>query len=78
MPSQSQKRKDDDLVPKEEPERPTKRLRGQKPAIPSPNNMPAWEPLSIDNDLESGKPNVPRRIDRASPIKLFQLFFTDK
>ena len=40
--------------------------------------MPVWEPLSIDNDLESGKPNVPYRIDRASPIELFQLFFTDK
>ena len=71
MPSQSQKRKDDDLVPKEDPERPIKRPRGQKPDIPPPNEMPAWEPLSINNDLESGKPNVSRRTNRASPIELF-------
>ena len=73
MPSQT--RKDDNLIPKDRPE-PAKRQRGQKPDIPSPNNMPPWDLLVIDNDLEHGKPNLPASVDRASPFDLFNLFFT--
>ena len=36
------------------------------------------DPLPIDNDLERGEPNVPRRINRSSPTELFELLFTDK
>ena len=74
----SQKRKDDDLVPKDVPVRPAKRLRGQAPVIPPPNDMPAWEPLPINNCLERGKPNLPRSVNRSNPIELFKLFFTDE
>ena len=74
----SRKRKDDDLVPKDAPERPAKRVRGQAPAIPPPTAMPAWEPLPIDNDLDRGKPKLPHNINRSNPIELFKLFFTDE
>ena len=74
----SQKRKDDDLVPKDVPERSAKRPKGQTPVIPPPNDMPAWEPLAIANDLERGKPNLPRNVNRSNPIELFKLFFTDE
>ena len=74
----SQKRKDDDLVPKDVPVRPAKRPRGQAPVISSPNDMPAWEPLPINNCLECGKPNLPRSVSRYNPIELFKLFFTDE
>ena len=74
----SQKRKDDDLVPKDAPERPAKRFRGEAPVIPPPNDMPAWEPLPINNNLEYGKPNLPHGVNRDNPIELFKLFFTDE
>ena len=79
----SQKRKDDDLVPKDtKPERPAKRSKGsqqqQQPQIPPPNVLPNWDPLVVENPLERGKPRLPRNVDRTSPVKLFQLFFTEE
>ena len=57
----SQKRKDDDLVLKDVPERPTKRTKDseQHPDIPKPNDLPPWDPLIISNDLERGTPRLP-------------------
>ena len=76
----SQKRKDDDLVPKDQPERPPKRAKESQlyPDIPPPNALPLWNPLVIENNLEQGRPQLPRSVNRASPIELFRLFFTDK
>ena len=74
----SKRRKDDDLVPKDVPERPAKCSRRKAPLIPPPTAMPAWNPLPINNDLERGKPDVPRSVDRSNPIELFKLFFTDE
>ena len=79
----SQKRKDDDLVPKDQPERPGKRAKDnqqQEPPIelPEPNRLPEWDPLVIENDLERGRPRLPHNLDRTSSIALFRLFFTDQ
>ena len=74
----SQKRKDDDLVPKDAPERPAKRSKGKAPDIPPPTAMPAWEALPINNNLECGKPKLPQGVNRSNPIGLFKLFFTDE
>ena len=73
----SQKRKDDDLVPKDKPE-PAKRPKGSQPELPLPNPLPEWNPLLVDNDIERGKPKLPRSVNRLSPIKLFNLFFTEE
>ena len=79
----SQKRKDDDLVPKDKPERPAKRAKDrqrQEPLIelPTPNSLPEWDPLVIDNDIDRGKPRLPFGTDKACPIELFRLFFNEE
>ena len=76
----SLKRKDDDLVPKNPPEPPAKRSRGNElPSdLPLPNVVPEWDPLVIENVTERGKPRVPSSVNRSSPIELFKLFFTDE
>ena len=76
----SQKRKDDDLVPKDALQRSAKRTKGseQHPDIPEPNDLPPWDPLIISNDLERGTPRLPSSIDITRPIELFKLFFTDE
>ena len=78
----SQKRKDDDLVPKDQPERSAKRTRGSQLAesaiqLPEPDCLPEWDPLVIENNLERGKPRLPCNLDRTNSIALFRLFFTD-
>ena len=73
------KRKDDDLVPKNQPEPPAKRFKGNElPSdLPLPNIVPKWDPLVIENETERGKPHVPSSVNRSSPIELFKLFFTE-
>ena len=76
----AQKRKDDDLVPKDKPPS-AKRQKGsqQLPSdLPPPNILPEWNPLLVENDLERDKSCLPHRINRSSPIEIFKLFFTDK
>ena len=75
----SQKRKDDDLVPKDKPEPAAKRIKcGELPELLPLNVLPEWIPLVVENDLERGKPRLPCSINRTSPIELFNLFFTEE
>ena len=79
----SQKRKDDDLVPKDSQEHPAKCVKKTQQLepvlqLPEPNALSEWDPLIIENDLECGQPQLPYSVDRTSPITLLKLFFTEK
>ena len=72
----SHKRPDDDLVPKGQPELLLETCQQLK--LPTPNVLPEWDPLVIQNDLDYGEPNLPSSVNRRCPIELFKLFFTDE
>ena len=79
----SQKRKDDDLVPKDKQKHPAKRVKDSQQLepvlqLPEPNALPEWDPLVIENDLERGQPQLPHSINKTSLIALLKLFFTEQ
>jgi hypothetical protein len=45
---------------------------------PEPTQLPAFEPLQIDNYDAPGTPNIPSGLDQHDPMALFCLFFTDE
>ena len=50
MPSCSTNRKDDDLVPKIDRSE-SLRKGGKKPELPTPDLLPRWDSLPIENEL---------------------------
>jgi hypothetical protein len=52
--------------------------RTAKKPPPKPWLLPKFEPLTIDDFDDHGKPNLPPDVDPHNPFQLFSLFFTEE
>ena len=68
-------RPDDDLVPKGQSARETRKT-AQKQPLPPEAPPPPWQPLYVDNEPR-GKPHLPPYVNNTSPIEIFKLFWDD-
>jgi len=45
---------------------------------PEPQQLPAFEPMQIDDYNDPREPNIPTSLNQHNPLALFRLFFTDE